>query len=418
MSASERLSKLSLEIASRSLDALLITAPANVRYLTGFSGSNGVLLLPAAGEGGFVRPLFVTDFRYESQSEAEVGGVAPGCARAIASGDLLEALAVAMGAQPENASAGVAEPPRLRPAAGESQGGGEDGAQGERGGGASVGEIEIGLPAGAKLGFDDRHLTVARHRRLAELLDQVCLELSAAGGVVEMQREVKDEGEQRQIAAAAALADQALLQTLERGLIGRTEREVAIDLEAQMIALGAQAASFPTIVASGEHGALPHAQPRDLEIRAGELVTIDWGAILDGYCSDCTRTYAAGEPTDRGREIYELVLRAQLAGLAALVPGRSGRAVDAEARAVIEQAGYGERFGHGLGHGVGLEIHEGPRLSKTASEEPLRAGTVVTVEPGVYLPGELGVRIEDLVVLTDEGVRNLSSLPKDLAVVL
>lgn len=368
------------EIAERSLDALLVTAPANVRYLTGFTGSNGLLVVPAAGRGaelGLERPVFFTDFRYETQAEQEVGAAAPGCEREIASGDLLEAMSALLS---------------------ERQGAAPDG-------------------GAAKLGFDDRDLSVARHRRLTEMLEQAKVELMPCGGVVELQREVKDETEQRQIAAAAALADEALRLTLERGLIGRTEREVAIDLEGKMRTLGARRASFPTIVAAGAHGALPHAQPRDVKIRSGELVTIDWGAILDGYCSDCTRTYSAGEPTGRAKEIYELVLSAQLAGLAALAPGRSGRAVDADARAVIEQAGFGERFGHGLGHGVGLEIHEGPRLSKTASEEPLRAGTVVTVEPGVYLPGELGVRIEDLVILTKDGIDNLSSLSKELTAV-
>jgi len=381
MSAGERLRRLEEEVAERSLQALLVTAPANVRYLTGFSGSNGLLLVPAADGGqalGLDRPLFVTDFRYESQAEQEVGAAAPECERAIAPGELTEAVSSLLSERLSSPSDGA---------------------------------------TAARLGFDDRDMSVARHRRMAELLEQAPVELSACGGVVERLREVKDEQEQRRIAAAAKLADQALSQTLAQGLIGRTERQVAIDLEGRMRALGAEGASFPTIVAAGAHGALPHAQPRDVEIRAGELVTIDWGAILDGYCSDCTRTYAAGRPSEHAREIYELVLAAQMAGLQALSPGRSGRAVDADARSVIEEAGLGERFGHGLGHGVGLEIHEGPRLSKTASEEPLRAGTVVTVEPGVYLPGELGVRIEDLVVLLDDGHRNLSSLPKELTAI-
>ncbi|MGB2712430.1 MAG: M24 family metallopeptidase, partial [Conexibacter sp.] len=167
---------------------------------------------------------------------------------------------------------------------------------------------------------------------------------------------------------------------------------------------------------SGPHGALPHATPRDVEIAPGCLVTIDWGAELDGYCSDCTRTYAAGEPDARAREIYELVATALLAGLAAVAPGVSGVEADAAARAVIETAGYGERFGHGLGHGVGVEVHEAPRLS-TTSTSTLAAGQVVTVEPGVYLPGELGVRIEDLVHVTPSGHERLTQLPKDLTVV-
>jgi Xaa-Pro aminopeptidase len=217
---------------------------------------------------------------------------------------------------------------------------------------------------------------------------------------------------------ALALADAALLQVLERGLAGRSERDVAIELELAMRRLGAEAASFPTIVASGAHGALPHAQPRPEPIPADVLVTIDWGALLDGYCSDCTRTYASGEGISGGaREIYELVLSAQRAGVEALRAGPTGREMDAVARAVIEEAGQGEHFGHGLGHGVGLEVHEPPRLSRTEGDRVLVAGNVVTVEPGVYLPGELGVRIEDLAVVRDGGHDVLTSLPKELTVV-
>jgi Xaa-Pro aminopeptidase len=218
--------------------------------------------------------------------------------------------------------------------------------------------------------------------------------------------------------AASELADEALRQVLEGGLAGRSERDVAIDLELRMRRLGAESASFPSIVASGTHGALPHAEPRDVEIPRDVLVTIDWGALHEGYCSDCTRTYATGEGiSELAREIYELVLSAQSLGVEAVTAGRSGRDVDAIAREVIELAGHGEHFGHGLGHGVGLEIHEGPRLSRTASEDPLLAGNVVTVEPGVYLPGQLGVRIEDLVVVGEDAQEVLTGLPKALTVI-
>ncbi len=364
MSLLERVGRLLGELALHDLDALLVSRPPNVRYLTAFTGSNGLALVSSG------QIIFITDFRYLTQAEEEVAPVLPGVRIEIGTGDLLELAAQLVREQ---------EP-------------------------------------GARVGFDDRHLTVAEHRRLCELLDGGAV-LVGCGGVVEALREVKEPSEQERIAAAAQLADEALAQTLaQTGLIGRTEREIAIALELQMRTLGAESASFPTIVASGEHGALPHAQPRAVEVRRGQLVTIDWGAILDGYCSDCTRTFAAGEPSDHAREIYELVLAAQIAGLDALAVGRTGREVDAAARAVIEQAGLGDHFGHGLGHGVGLEIHESPRLSKIAPEQPLREGTVVTVEPGVYLPGELGVRIEDLVVLGCSGVRNLSSLSKELSV--
>lgn len=180
--------------------------------------------------------------------------------------------------------------------------------------------------------------------------------------------------------------------------------------------LGAQRPSFDTIVAHAGHGALPHASPRDVPIAAGSLVVIDWGAELDGYCSDCTRTYAAGEPSDRAREIYDLVAQAQLAGLAAVAPGVLARDADAAARDVIAAAGHGDAFGHSLGHGVGVEVHEAPRLSRT-SKATLAPGNVVTVEPGIYLPGELGVRIEDLVLVTDDGYDVLNTLPKDLTIV-
>jgi Xaa-Pro aminopeptidase len=248
--------------------------------------------------------------------------------------------------------------------------------------------------------------------RLREALP-ASVELVPAGGGIERLRTVKDAEEVARIRAAAELADAALERTLQDGLGGRTERAVALALEHEMLRLGAERASFETIVAHGAHGALPHAVPREVEIAPGSLVTIDWGAQLDGYCSDCTRTYAVGEPGERAREVYELVLRAQQAGLDAVRAGVSGREADAVARGLIEAAGYGERFGHGLGHGVGLEIHEAPRLSKT-SDATLAAGQVVTVEPGVYLPGELGVRIEDLVLVTPDGCELLDGLPKQL----
>jgi Xaa-Pro aminopeptidase len=175
-------------------------------------------------------------------------------------------------------------------------------------------------------------------------------------------------------------------------------------------------ASFETIVAAGPHGALPHANPRDVVIGEAELVVIDWGAVLDGYCSDCTRTLATGELPESVRVVYDLVRAAQLVGLEAVRPGAHGRDVDAAARATIEAAGHGEHFGHSLGHGVGLEIHELPRLSQR-SQETLAPGNIVTVEPGVYIPGEVGVRIEDLCVVTESGREILTDIPKELITV-
>jgi Xaa-Pro aminopeptidase len=235
-------------------------------------------------------------------------------------------------------------------------------------------------------------------------------------GLVEGMRAVKDAGEVKRMRAASALADAALEQLLAGGLAGRTEREVALELEVTMRRLGAERPSFEAIIAAGPQGALPHAAPRDVEIGKGELVVIDWGAQLDGYCSDCTRTVATGEVGEPAVEVYGLVLQAQLTGLRAVRAGAERSAVDAAAREVIEAAGYGDQFGHGLGHGVGLAIHEEPRLTK-AAEGKLEAGNAVTIEPGVYLPGRFGVRIEDLVVVGDDGCEILTSLPKELTVV-
>jgi Xaa-Pro aminopeptidase len=191
---------------------------------------------------------------------------------------------------------------------------------------------------------------------------------------------------------------------------------VALDLEFTMRRMGASGASFEPIVAAGPHGALPHAVPRDVEIPTGTLVVIDWGAQLDGYASDCTRTFATGELDPRDREVYDLVLAAQEAALEAVRPGPTGREVDAVARDIITAGGHGEHFGHGLGHGVGLEVHEGPTLSKRG-DVALEAGHVVTVEPGVYVPAAVGVRIEDLVAVTGEGHEVLTQLPKQLQTV-
>jgi Xaa-Pro aminopeptidase len=378
VSEGERVSRLARELRSRGLDRLLVTAPVNVRYLTGFTGSNGLALIAAGpGEGAPGRGrahLFLTDFRYATQSAEQIS---PLFECEIASTDLLEGVQRVLDAELE-------PQPDSRWT--------------------------------LKLGFDDAAVTVKQHARLRELLGSAW-ELVACGGVVEQSREVKDEREIARIRAAAQLADEALAGLLEAGLVGRSERELAIELELRMRRLGASSASFPSIVAAGAHGALPHAEPRDEPIARDVLVTIDWGCTLDGYCSDCTRTYSTGEISSEARDVYELVRHAQQTALEQVRPGPTGREIDAVARLLIEEAGHGDHFGHGLGHGVGMEVHEGPRLSRTAGEHPLRAGNVVTVEPGVYLPGRLGVRIEDLVALTADGHETLTGLPKELTVI-
>ncbi|HEY1360391.1 MAG TPA: Xaa-Pro peptidase family protein [Thermoleophilaceae bacterium] len=337
-------------IGERELDCLLVTNLVNVRYLTGFTGTNGACLVTPEDR------LFVTDFRYVEQAQEEVSGF-----------ELVK---------------------------------------GERDLLAQLAKLLSG-----RAGFDDAHVTVRVHHKLSESTGEG-VELVEAAGLVERLREVKDDGELRAIAAASELADEVYELLRERGSRGRTERELARELEQELRERGAEP-SFPTIVASGEHGALPHAVPRDVAVEEGALMIVDMGALLDGYCSDCTRTFAIGEVGERAREVYDIVLGAQEASLEATRAGAACPEVDAVARDRIEAAGYGENFGHGLGHGVGLEVHEGPRLAKSAEGE-LRAGSVVTVEPGIYLPGELGVRIEDLVVVGDEGPDILSGFPKDL----
>jgi Xaa-Pro aminopeptidase len=265
-----------------------------------------------------------------------------------------------------------------------------------------------------RVGFEDDQMSVRLLEKLKEKLPEG-VEMVPAGGRVEELRRVKDEGELALIEEAAKLADEALRWSAEQGLAGKTEREVARAFEARIRDLGGDP-SFPAIVAGGPNGALPHAEPGEREIGRGELVVFDMGAAIDGYCSDGTRTYATGDPGEAAKEVYELVKNAQAAALEAVQEAASGKEVDAVAREIIAAAGHGERFGHGLGHGVGLEVHEKPTLS-VASEDVLTAGEVVTVEPGVYVAAEFGVRIEDLVVVSADGHRNLSGLPKELQIV-
>jgi Xaa-Pro aminopeptidase len=345
--------RLAASLAERELDLMLVTNLVNVSYLTGFGGTNGACIC------GPDTRLFLTDFRYTERAAAEVEG--------------WETITVA-----DDWLAGVAA--RLS----------------------------------GRFGFEDDHVSVRLLERLkGKLADGV--ESVGAGGTVEKLRRVKDEAELKAIASASELADEVWRWSIERGLGGRSERDVARAAEARIRELGADP-SFPTIVATGPNGALPHAEPGERQIGNGELVVFDMGAKLDGYCSDGTRTFAVGEPGERAREVFEIVRKAQAAALDAVAAGVGGEELDGVSREVIAAAGHGERFGHGLGHGVGLEVHEDPRVSPR-SEDTLRTGEVVTIEPGIYLPGELGVRIEDLVVVTAEGYRNLSGLPKELQIV-
>ena len=347
MTRADRLEEL---LRESELDSIVVTNLVNVRYLTGYTGTNGVAVV---GEG---RRVFLTDFRYMTQAGHQVDGFDVHQGRQ----DLLE---------------------------------------------------DAAAHASGRIGFEDHTMTVRAHERLSGFVGDGS-ELIAAGRLVERLRAVKDEDELRAIRAAAALADEVLSRVPERGLAGRTEREVAFEIETELRRRGAEP-SFPSIVAGGANGALPHHSPGDDEIGRDTLVVVDMGARLDGYCSDCTRTFATGELGDGAAAVYDLVLETQVATLERVRVGESCVEVDAFARDRIAEAGHGERFGHGLGHGVGLEVHEGPTLSR-AGEGELRVGNVVTVEPGVYVPEELGVRIEDLVVVTDDGPEVLSGFPKEL----
>ncbi|MGK2955398.1 MAG: aminopeptidase P family protein [Solirubrobacterales bacterium] len=347
----DRAGRLSELVAEAELDSMLVAEPTNIRYICGFTGTNGACLI-----GSEIRTFF-TDFRYTERAAEEVSGWDV----EIVSGEWLKGLA---------------------------------------------GHFE------GKVGIEDDHLTV----RTATKLDAAAgddVELVNAGGKVEGLRRVKEPEEIARIAAAAELTDDLYRETMERGLIGRSEAEIAAHVIARMREAGAEP-SFPPIVASGPNGASPHAEPGARLVGKSELVTIDMGALLEGYCSDCTRTFATGMLGEKAAEIYDVTLRANDEGLKAIRPGVAASEVDKAARDLITDAGYGEYFGHGLGHGVGLEVHEDPRLG-TSSEDILAAGEVVTVEPGIYISGFTGVRIEDLVVVGEGGIeQNLSTVAKAL----
>ena len=262
------------------------------------------------------------------------------------------------------------------------------------------------------IGFEGDSLTYGRYETLAA----GGTELVARRGLVERLREVKDSGELAAVRRAAAILSNAFARLAEGPFVGRSERELVWQMAELMHEGGADDAAFSTAVGAGETGASPHALPGDRRIEAGETVVVDAGCRVNGYCSDCTRTFATGDLPAELEEAYAVVLRAQLAALDAVVAGADAKAVDSVARAIIEEAGFGDHFGHGLGHGVGLEVHEAPWLHPER-ESTLAAGNVVTVEPGVYLPGVGGVRIEDLVIVTDDGPEVLTTFTKEMVAV-
>ncbi|MGH3517141.1 MAG: M24 family metallopeptidase [Haloechinothrix sp.] len=351
------------QLAERELDAILTTDLCNIRYLTGFTGSNAALLLHAADDK---RTLFCTDGRYSTQAAVEV----PDLERIIER--------ASVGALIKRAAAAPADYRRT--------------------------------------GFESQHVSVDAHHAMAEQADGI--ELRRAPGLVEMLRMVKDAGEIEALRMACAAADRALTDLIEHGGVraGRTERQVARELESRMLDHGSGGPAFASIVAAGAHSAIPHHRPTDAVLAPGDFVKLDFGAVVDGYHSDMTRMLVVGRPADWQRDLYNLVHTAQATGRAAAKPGVQVSEVDAAARGVIERAGYGAEFNHGLGHGVGLQIHEAPGLAKTGTGT-LFAGMAVTVEPGVYLTGRGGVRIEDIVVVREGGSEVLTLSTKDLVTV-
>ena len=337
-------------VTAAGADAILVTAPANVRYLSGFTGTNGWLLV------GQARPLFFTDPRYGEQARREITDAEV----VVTASGLVEALSGRLS--------------------------------------------ELGQ---AQVAFEAEHVTVALRDKLEEGSG---VDWTGLGGVIEEARQKKDAGEIEAIRRALEIAEVALGEVAPGIAAGQSEKQVAADLERACRSGGAEGMAFETIVASGPRTALPHGVASDREIGAGEPVMIDMGCRIDGYCSDITRMVWCGdEPDPDWARLVEVVLSAQVAAMEAVRSGVAASEVDAAARGVIDEAGYGTGFVHGTGHGVGLEVHEAPALSKRG-ESCLEAGMVVTIEPAIYLEGRVGVRIEEMVCVTDAGCTRLTAL--------
>lgn len=337
--------------------ALLVSDLTNVRWLTGFTGSNGWVVLTADDL------VLVTDGRYGEQAGAQL-------AAAGVDGRVLVGLS---GAETDQ-------------------------------------HIAAAVAGSRAVGFEANHVTYAQFQRYVQTLGAA---LQPTSGVVEAERRVKDDGEIDRMAAACRIADQALAEVAPLLGSGLTEAQVRNRLEVRMRELGASGPSYETIVAAGPvHAARPHHRPTDRVIEDGDTVIIDVGALVDGYHSDMTRSFVVGTPTSMQQELYDVVLSAQVAGVAAVSAGMSVRELDAVCRDAIAASGYADWFTHGTGHGVGLLIHEDPFVNRTGDLK-LQVGDVVTVEPGVYRDGFGGIRVEDLVVVTSDGCRVLTSSPKD-----
>ena len=351
--------QIAAKLESHGLDAMLLSCEANRFYASGFhsSGTDGMALVTRN------KNYYFTDSRYTEAAE-----------RAVQDAELREV------------GPGHGYTARLKEA---------------------VEEQSI-----KRMGYEDTYMTVRDFETYRKALP--CQLVPAADLLAELRR-VKDREELAAMTAAQRIAERALEDILQEIRPGVTEREIAARLQYLMLHYGAENMSFDPIVVSGPNGSLPHGVPSEKEIQSGEFVTMDFGCICHGYCSDMTRTVAVGSATEEMRTVYETVLAAQRAGIAAARAGVTGKDVDAAARQVIADAGYGAYFGHGFGHGVGVEIHEAPTAS-SVGDKPLPAGAVISAEPGIYLPGRLGVRIEDVIILTEDGCENLTRAPKELLV--
>lgn len=348
-----RISSLLDRMDSAGVDALLVTSMANRRYLSGFTGSSANLVI------GRRRKLLITDGRYTTQARAQ----APLFEIVTHTGPILDQVAQSV--------------------------------------------IDVGIE---RLGFDPALTTVADHTKLTATLNTRC-QLVDVSGLVERLRQVKDRAELEHLRKAIALADSVMETVADLVRPGAREIGIAIRIEQEFRLGGASGPSFPVIVAAGGNAAMPHHSPSDKTLAPGDPLVVDMGALVDGYCSDMTRTFCVGGEDRKFAEIYRIVLEAQLAAIGAIRGGAPARECDKAARDVIGEAGYGDFFGHGTGHGVGLEIHEAPRVGRT-SDDTLQAGMVHSVEPGIYIPDWGGVRIEDLVLVTPYGVEVLTKFRK------
>jgi Xaa-Pro aminopeptidase len=360
MDVAARVERLRPAFAEAGIDALIVTHLPNVRYLTGFTGSAAMLVLTEHSS------VFTTDGRYRTQAGEQLGGAGVDAQ-------------IEVGATMAHQRAAIA----------------------------------AALPDGARVGLEAHAVTWGQQRDFAAALSGH--ELVPTDGLVEQLRRVKEPGEVARIRAACAIADDALGALLPSLAERPSEREFALELEIEMRRRGASGNSFDPIVAAGPNAAKPHARPSARRVESGELVVIDFGCIVDGYCSDMTRTVSVGDPGPEATRVWDVVRASQSAGRDAVRAGADCAAVDQACREVIAAAGWAESFVHGTGHGVGLEIHEAPRVAASA-RDTLEPGSVVTVEPGVYLPGVGGVRIEDTVVVTPDGSDPLTGFPKHMII--